>query len=185
MFSAFTLACALSPSFAALCVFRLFVGLGAACAITVVGGVFADIFGSPVSRGRAMAAFMAGNTFGPILGPVVSGFASTISWRWCFWIALIYSGVSFVPLLFMPETYGPVLLKRRAVRMRREKPECRAFAPIEMEGRGWKQIVTVVLTRPIRMYLFEALMLLTCTYLALIFGILYLYFEGGLGAACG
>lgn len=50
-------------------------------------------------------------------------------------------------------------------------------APIELEKKGFKQMATVILTRPIRMFLFEALVLVTCTYLALIFGILYLYFE--------
>jgi MFS family permease len=38
--------------------FRFFVGIGAACAISIVGGVYADIYDDPVSRGRAMATFM-------------------------------------------------------------------------------------------------------------------------------
>lgn len=59
MFLLFSMACALAPNWPALIVFRFFVGLGAACAISVVGGVYADIFDDPVSRGRAMAAFMA------------------------------------------------------------------------------------------------------------------------------
>jgi MFS family permease len=38
IFTLFTMACALAPSFAALIVFRLIVGVGAACPISVVGG---------------------------------------------------------------------------------------------------------------------------------------------------
>ncbi len=177
IFSLFTMACALAPNYPALIFFRFMVGLGAACAISIIGGVYADIYNDPVSRGRAMAAFMAGNTFGPVLGPVVGGFMSTVSWRWSFWVALIYAGVSIVPLILLPETYGPILLERRAKKMRSEKDNPNIYAPIELEKKGFKQMATVILTRPIRMFLFEALVCVTCTYLALIFGILYLYFE--------
>jgi MFS family permease len=52
------MACALTPSYAALCAFRFFVGIGAACAISIVGGVYADTYDDPVSRGRSMATFM-------------------------------------------------------------------------------------------------------------------------------
>lgn len=59
IFSVGTLGCALAPTFPALVVFRFIVGLGAACAVSIVGGVYADIYDDPVSRGRAVAAFMA------------------------------------------------------------------------------------------------------------------------------
>jgi MFS family permease len=100
-----------------------------------------------------------------------------MSWRWGFWIALIYAGVSLVPLILLPETYGPTILHRRAKRLRKETGNANVFAPIELEKKGFVQMATVILTRPIRMYLFEALVFVSCTYLALIFGILYLYFE--------
>jgi|TARA_R110002003_G_scaffold130_8_gene12214 MFS family permease len=40
----FSIASALSPNFAALVVFRFFVGVGGSCANSVVGGICADIF---------------------------------------------------------------------------------------------------------------------------------------------
>jgi MFS family permease len=54
----FSIASAVAPNFAALVVFRLFVGVGGSCAISVVGGICADIFHDPGSRGRSMAIFM-------------------------------------------------------------------------------------------------------------------------------
>lgn len=57
-FTIFAIASAAAPNFAALVVFRLMVGLGGSCAISVVGGVCADIYHDPVSRGRSMAIFM-------------------------------------------------------------------------------------------------------------------------------
>lgn len=58
IFAVFSIASALSPNFAALVIFRLFVGIGGSCAISVVGGICADVYHNPVSRGRSMALFM-------------------------------------------------------------------------------------------------------------------------------
>lgn len=58
-FTIFTLACAVAPNWPSLLIFRLIVGVNAACPVSVVGGLYADIFADPVKRGRAMALFMA------------------------------------------------------------------------------------------------------------------------------
>jgi MFS family permease len=57
-FTIFTMACALAPNFPALLVFRVFTGVSASSPISVIGGVYADIYNDPVTRGRAMAVFM-------------------------------------------------------------------------------------------------------------------------------
>jgi MFS family permease len=58
-FCIFTLASALSPIYSALIIFRFLTGLAASAPITIVGGVYADIYDDPISRGRTMAAFLA------------------------------------------------------------------------------------------------------------------------------
>jgi MFS family permease len=57
-FTIFTMACALAPNFPALLIFRILVGINASSPISVTGGVYADIYDDPVTRGRAMAMFM-------------------------------------------------------------------------------------------------------------------------------
>lgn len=57
-FTVFAIASAVAPNFAALVVFRMMVGIGGSCAISVVGGVCADVYHDPVARGRSMAIFM-------------------------------------------------------------------------------------------------------------------------------
>jgi multidrug resistance protein len=177
IFGCFTLACALAPNFASLVVFRLLSGIGAASAITICGGVCADLYTDPQSRGRAMAVFMAVTTFGPTAGPIISGYISAKSWRWSFWVALIFAGVSLIPLAMIPETYSPTILKIRARRLRRETGKDNIRAPIEMNRATLKHIVTVVLTRPLRMLLYEPLVYFTCLYLAIEYAVFYIFFQ--------
>jgi len=59
IFTIFTMACALAPNWHALLIFRFICGINASSAIAVVVGLYADVFGDPVIRGRAMAIFMA------------------------------------------------------------------------------------------------------------------------------
>jgi len=57
-YTIFAIASAVAPTFAALVVFRLMVGIGGSCAISVVGGICADVYHDPAARGRSMAIFM-------------------------------------------------------------------------------------------------------------------------------
>ncbi|KAI8932812.1 hypothetical protein NX059_010298 [Plenodomus lindquistii] len=177
MLTVFSIASAVAPNFAALVVFRLFVGIGGSAAISVVGGICADIYHDPQSRGRSMAIFMAATTFGPILGPLVAGFIGVISWSWPFWIGAIFAGASWPLFFFFPETYGPVILKRRAERIRKETGEDDIVAPLELEKTDLNHIVTVILTRPLRMICFEPLVLFTCLYLSYAYAIFYIFLQ--------
>lgn len=57
-FTIFTMACALAPNYPALLIFRILTGVSASSPIAVTSGIYADIYGDPVTRGRAMAIFM-------------------------------------------------------------------------------------------------------------------------------
>jgi hypothetical protein len=54
----FSIASAVAPNFAAQVIFRLLVGVGGSCAISVVGGICADIYHNPKYCRRSMAIFM-------------------------------------------------------------------------------------------------------------------------------
>jgi MFS family permease len=124
-----------------------------------------------------MAIFMGTTTFGPCAGPVISGYISPISWRWSFWVGLIFAGVTTIPLLLVPETYAPVLLKHRAQKLRKIPGNEHIYAPIELEKQDIRHIITVVLTRPVRMFFFEAIVLFSCLYLSFAYGIFYMFFQ--------
>ncbi|KAK5116436.1 hypothetical protein LTR62_007983 [Meristemomyces frigidus] len=177
LFTAFTLACALAPTFASLIVFRFLVGIGSSTPISVVGGIYADIYNTRKARGLVITLFMAATTWGPLIGPIASGFVSPVSWRWSYWVLLIVAGVTWPFLLGMPETYGPVILERKAKRLRRATGDAGILAPSEVQKMDLHQLVVVVLLRPVRMFCTEAIVLTTCLYLSVVYGIFYMYFQ--------
>ncbi|SCO88538.1 related to fluconazole resistance protein (FLU1) [Fusarium oxysporum] len=178
LFTIFTMACALAPTWPALLVFRFFCGAFASSPIAIVAGILADVYNDPRTRGRAFAIFMVCTTGGPILSPILSGFAGpNIGWRWVFWIALIIAGFTLVLIIFLPETYGPILLSRRARKLRKQDPSSRAIAPRDLETTDLRQLLTVVLTRPLRMIISEPIVTTSCAYLALVYSIFYMSFQ--------
>jgi len=47
-------------------------------------------------------------------GPVIGGFlVQYVSWQWTFWFTLIWTGALGLGLIFLPETYHPILLERK------------------------------------------------------------------------
>ncbi|KAI1761213.1 major facilitator superfamily protein [Hypoxylon sp. FL1150] len=175
-YTVFTLACALAPTFAALIVFRLFAGIFASSPPAVTGGIYADIYSDPKTRGRAMAGYMAATTLGPTIGPLMSGYLSVIGWRWTYWVALIIVGASWPFLLLLPETFGPVL-RRRQAKGSENMAQTDAMASTELTRENWHHLFTRILARPIKMFCTESIVLFSCLYLALIYAIFYLFFE--------
>ncbi|EAA27613.3 MFS general substrate transporter [Neurospora crassa] len=181
MFTLFTLACALAPHWISFIIFRLFSGIFASAPIALVPGIIADIYNEPRQRGRSMGIFMATTVFGPLIAPIISGYAATtIGWRWAFWIGLMYAGLTLLPLFFLlPETYGPILLLRRAQHLRLTNPNAHVVAPRELEDtqHSLSELTTIVLTRPIRMILMEPIVSTSCAYISLCYAIFYMTFE--------
>jgi MFS family permease len=112
-------------------------------------GVVGDIWDAK-TRGTAMLIFAVSPFAGPSLGPVVSGWIAVggASWRWLFWVLTMFvslflrlidhgsrnaqSGICLVAAFFtLPETYGPVLLVRKAKQIRKETGDERYYAPVE------------------------------------------------------
>lgn len=175
IYTAFTLGCALAPNWPAFLFFRFMLGCGAAAPQTVSGGLFCDIY--PDLRPRGMAVTMLGLTsnVGPLVGPIISGFASATEWRWQFWCALVMAGVNWPMLLFMPETFAPVLNARAILKAAKNGPINEEDTQV-----GPKRSFSVctylrILARPIRI-LSEPLVFFTDLFILYQYVIFFLYF---------
>lgn len=139
----FTMACALAPNWAAFLVFRFLSGTFASPPMSVTGGSIADVFNEKVARGRANVYWSTGTLLGPLAGPVISGYLYSYSWRWGFWVCMIFSGISFVALFIQPETLATKILRDRASKLNKEKGSEKYIAPADQDRPG---IVTTLVS---------------------------------------
>ncbi|KAJ5947280.1 hypothetical protein N7466_000295 [Penicillium verhagenii] len=173
-----TLACALAPSWGTLLFFRLVCGMMAAAPQTVIGGVYADLFFDLRSRGRAMAFYMSTASFGPILGPIISGFASLHGWRWTFWISLILAGTCWIALFFMPETFVPAILNNEIKRLRSSTTSeiSPSYSYSSYQG-AVKHDWLAIFSRPLGMLATEPIVIFSSLYVSLAYGLNFFFFQ--------
>lgn len=102
---------------------------------------------------------------------------AVVDWRWCFWIGLILAGATLPLIIFMPETYAPVILKRRAQKLRKDTGNSSIVSPLEIQSRNLREMLLITISRPFRMLIHEYIVSLSSLYLSLAYAIFYLYFE--------
>ncbi|KDN66384.1 putative major facilitator superfamily transporter [Colletotrichum sublineola] len=173
----FMLACSGAPNYPALLVFRLFSGMNAAAPTTVIGGLYADILDNPAVRGNAMALYMSVTTIGPLIGPLISGFSSPVSWRWPFWIAGIMAACGLPLVLTLPETYAPVL-HNKAVKKQSKGNDSVGGKQQQQQQLELKPFeVRKIFLRPMKLLFTEPILLFTSAYLTLAYAVFYLLFQ--------
>ena len=179
IFAIFNIPVAVAQNLQTIFVCRFFGGLFASAPLAVVGGALAD-FWDPVNRGIAIAVFSGATFIGPVLSPVVGGFLtmSYLGWRWTQWITLIMASLfGTIGLFVIPETYAPVLLQRRAKKLRYETKNWALHSQSEESPVDLKTIVEKYMIRPFQMMVMEPILILVTLYMSVIYGIMYLFFS--------
>lgn len=116
---------------------------------------------------------------GPVLGPIVGGFlGETEGWRWIEGLMAIFSGVLWIlGTIFIPETYAPVLLKKRAAKLSQMTGKTYlSQAEIRQGPVSLKEALSTSLSRPWILLFKEPIVLLLTIYLGVIYGTLYMLF---------
>lgn len=129
----FTMATALAPNWAAFLVFRFLAGTFASPPMSVTGGSIADAFSEKVERGQANVMWSTGTLVGPLAGPVISGYTYVYSWKWPYWVCMIFSGICLVALVLQPETLATKILRDRAAKLNKEKGSDSYIAPADQD----------------------------------------------------
>lgn len=171
MFALFTLGAGLAQNIQTLIICRIFSGLFGGPSLAVSAGSFVDIWDLKTS-GLAVSIQAIATFAGPALGPVVGGYVvERYGWRWTMYLTAILTIAVMIPLLFMSETYKPVLLKRRAIARGQELP------PKPDPKVALKIIFTITLMRPIQMLLQEPIVQAVAVYSSFAFAVLFGFFE--------
>ncbi|ODO11081.1 hypothetical protein I350_01683 [Cryptococcus amylolentus CBS 6273] len=179
VYTGFQVGCALSKNTASILIFRFLGGTFAAAPLTNSGAMLADIWDGD-HRGKAMSCFALAPFAGPSVGPIVSGFIQVTgtSWRWMFWILTIFAGVCLaVIVFFVPETYSPKILAKKAARLRKETGDDRYYAPLERADASFKARVHDILFKPFIILALEPMLQAVTMYMSFVYGVVYLLFE--------
>ena len=177
-FMAFNAAVAGGQNIWSVLILRFFAAAFGSSPLTNAGGVIADLFNAN-ERGLAMSIFSAAPFMGPVLGPIIGGFLGmTEGWRWVNGLMAIWSGVLLVvTACIVPETYPPVLLRRRAEKLSKLTGKVyRSRTDIDQGKISLREAFSTGLKRPWILLFCEPIVLLLSLYHAIIYGILYMLF---------
>ncbi|KAF2632041.1 MFS general substrate transporter [Macroventuria anomochaeta] len=177
-FMAFNAAVAGGQNIWSVLILRFFAAAFGSSPLTNAGGVIADLFNAN-ERGLAMSIFSAAPFMGPVLGPIIGGFLGmTEGWRWVNGLMAIWAGVLLVvTACIVPETYPPVLLRRRAEKLSKITGKVyRSRTDIDQGKISLGEAFSTGLKRPWILLFCEPIVLLLSLYHAIIYGILYMLF---------
>ncbi|KAI0957054.1 hypothetical protein AcW1_005567 [Taiwanofungus camphoratus] len=163
-----------------LLVTRTLAGIFGVSPFTNSGGALADIW-VPRERGIASSLYASAPFMGPVLGPIVGGWVSQsrLGWHFVFWIMFIISALSLLRFIATPETYGPVLLRWRARRLRRNSASKLIYISKFDVGRSKSRwdIIKRNMERPFLFLISEPIVLLLAIYMSIAYATLYAFFA--------
>lgn len=118
---------------------------------------------------------------GPTLGPVIGSALTNnpnLGWRWTEYIEAIWTfAITAMAILCLPEVYAPVLLHRRAQKLRKETGNQDLYHPHENVKLDFKSLITKQFTRPLKMLFTEPMVTCIALYASFVYAILYLTLE--------
>ncbi|KAF2094808.1 MFS general substrate transporter [Rhizodiscina lignyota] len=177
-FAAFNAATTGAKNIWTIIILRFFAGSFGSSPLTNAGGVIADMF-SARERGLAMSIFSAAPFLGPVLGPIIGGFlGETERWVWVMGLTATFSGaVWMVGTCLAPETYPPVLLRKRAAKLSKVTGKVyKTRQDIEQGKIDLVELFKTSMSRPWILLIMEPIVLLLSIYMAIVYGTLYLLF---------
>ncbi|EXJ72568.1 uncharacterized protein A1O5_03714 [Cladophialophora psammophila CBS 110553] len=167
LFTIFTIACALAPNLNILIGFRFLAGAAGSAPLVLGSGVITDIYPRE-RRGSKLSTFAMGPLLGPVIDPIAGAFlCQKMRWRWVFWVLTIAAGVmTLLCFAFLKETYAPVLLERKAARLRKTSGDSNS-----------RQALWSALIRPTKMFFLSPIVPLFCIYIGIVYGYMYILFT--------
>ncbi|MCJ1243738.1 hypothetical protein MMC30_000935 [Trapelia coarctata] len=169
-----------AKNFAMLLAFRFLTGFVGSPVLATGGASIGDMY-RPQKRAYGIAIWGIAAVCGPVLGPLIGGFAvEAKGWAWAIWELMWLSGFSLILFIFfLPETSSSNILYRRARRLRvlTGNESLKSELEIAAEHMTPKEIAMISLVRPITLNFTEPMVFLLNLYIALIYGLLYIWFE--------
>lgn len=160
-FFIFTFPVVFAPNIAVFLVFRLITGFCGSAFLSVAGGSVSDMFPNS-SIASPMAVYTISPFIGPVAGPLIAGFINqNLYWEWTYRVQLCWIFVEFLMLvLFVPETYVPVILKKKARSLRESTGDPKFYAPLDRREGTLASAILFSCYTPFQLLLFDRMALL-------------------------
>lgn len=161
-----------------LAIVRFFAGAFGSSVLSNSSGTISDLFPAK-RRGLGISLFASAPFMGPSIGPFIGGFLGEAGgWRWVAALIAMLSGLAWILGFFcMPETYSPVLLRKRAVKLFEATGKIYRSRYEAKEVISGRKIFRKSLIRPWKLLFSEPIVFLLSLYLAIVYGTLYLLFS--------
>lgn len=176
-FAIFNIANATAKDLQTVLITRFFAGFFGASPLAVVAAVFSDMFDNR-TRGVALTVFSMTVFSGPLMAPFIGAFIvdSHLGWRWTSYVVFFMACFAFLlNLIFLEETYPPVILVQKAAELRRRTLNWGIHAKQEEIEIDVGELITKNFSRPMRLLFLEPIVTLLSIYMAFIYGLLYLF----------
>ncbi|CAO1635613.1 unnamed protein product [Sympodiomycopsis kandeliae] len=175
----FTFATGASKDIQTVLITRFFSGFFGSAPITNTGGTLGDLF-TAQDRGIALVSYAMAVVGGPTLGPLIGGAIvanPSLSWRWTEYITgILKAAVLIADVIVLDESYGNVLLKYKAQRLRITTGNWALHAKHEEWDVSLKELVHKYLVRPFQL-LGTPICFCVALYASFVYGILYALLE--------
>jgi hypothetical protein len=117
---------------------------------------------------------------GPVIAPVIGEFTvknPNLGWRWTLWFVVIMSMTIWIVSLFVfEETAAPIILQRKAARMRRETKNWALHSKLDEIPVEYGQLVRKYGIKPLLMLIKEPILMIITIFLSVVYAIVYLTF---------
>ncbi|KAI0132712.1 major facilitator superfamily domain-containing protein [Xylariales sp. AK1849] len=174
----FQLPIALGENVRTILICRFFSGVFGSGVFAVVSGIYVELY-EPISRGVALGLSSICINLGATVAPIAGAYITYRSqWRWTAWATLIIVVCLAIAAVFtLRETSTRMILRHKAKRLRFETGNWALHAKSEETRTEFRDIVSRYLTKPVRMFITEPILIIFTAYLTLVYGILYLSFQ--------
>lgn len=171
----FNLGCGLAKTKSQLILFRFLSGLGGSAPLALGGGVLSDLFDAE-ERGRAISIYSLAPLLGPAIGPIAGGFITeNTTWRWVFYATTIADAlIQISGLFFLQETYPPVLLHRKKLKLIKETGNESLHTEYDRPDRTVFKTLKISLSRPFVLLGTQVIVQVLALYMAYLYGLMYL-----------
>ncbi|KAK4955922.1 GTPase-activating protein [Elasticomyces elasticus] len=188
VFVAFQGPTAKASNFGMLMAFRYLSGVFGSPVLATGGASVADMYAAS-KRAYALSIWGVAFLLGPALGPTIGGYVTqygtidetfTAAWQWPMFTLMWLSAFCLIFLFFcLPETSSSNILYRRAQRLRTltGNPNLMSQAEIMAQQMTGSEVLNMILVHPFTLNFTEPMVFLLNLYSALIYGLLYLWFD--------